>query len=136
MNEELLKKHYYYDLPEELIAQTPIDKRDESRLLVLNRESGNLEHRVFKNIIEYLRPNDCLVINNTRVIPARLLGKKEHTGGAIEVFLLNDLGNDELWNLNPTTKNINSKKSNNLPDWDLYFPRLQKQEYRALVHIL
>lgn len=95
MREELLKKHYYYDLPEELIAQTPIDKRDESRLLVLNKENGKIEHKVFKNIIEYLKPNDCLVINNTRVIPARLLGKKEHTGGAIEIFLLNDLGNNQ-----------------------------------------
>jgi len=96
MNEELLKKHYFYDLPEELIAQTPIDKRDESRLLVLNKENGELQHKVFKNIIDYLKPNDCLVINNTRVIPARLLGKKEHTGGAIEIFLLNDLG-DNQW---------------------------------------
>jgi len=96
MNEELLKKHYYYDLPEELIAQTPLDKRDESKLLILNKENGELEHKVFKNIIEYLNPNDCLVINNTRVIPARLLGRKEHTGGAIEIFLLNDLG-DKKW---------------------------------------
>ena len=63
--EELVnKKTYYYDLPEELIAQDPLEKRDESRLLVLDRNNGELEHKVFKNIIDYLRPNDCLVINN------------------------------------------------------------------------
>ena len=87
---------YFYELPEELIAQDPLSKRDESRLLVLNRKTGEVQHKFFKNIVEFLKPNDCLVINNTRVIPARLLGKKEKTEGKIEIFLLNNLGND-MW---------------------------------------
>ena len=85
---------YFYDLPKELIAQDPLDKRDNSRLLVLGRESGEIQHKTFNNIIDFLRPNDCLVINNTRVIPARLLGKKEKTEGKIELFLLKNLGED------------------------------------------
>ena len=88
--------NYFYELPEELIAQDPIDKRDESRLLVLNRKNGEVQHKIFRNVIDFLQPNDCLVINNTRVIPARLLGKKEKTEGKIEIFLLKNLGND-LW---------------------------------------
>lgn len=93
--EALLKKStYYYDLPEELIAQDPLEKRDESRLLVLNRENGDIEHKTFRSVIDYLNPGDCLVINNTRVIPARLIGKKADTEGKIELFLLKDLGND------------------------------------------
>ena len=70
-------KDFYYDLPEELIAQTPIEKRDESRLMVLNRREQTIEHKTFKDIIEYLKPGDVLVRNNTKVIPARLYGKKE-----------------------------------------------------------
>ncbi len=90
-----MKTHdFYYDLPEELIAQTPLNKRDESRLLVLNRESGDWEHKHFFDIVEYLRPNDCLVVNNSRVLPARLLGKRLPGGGAVEVLLLRDKGND------------------------------------------
>ena len=89
-------RDYFYELPEELIAQDPLSKRDESRLLVLNRKNGEVQHKSFKNIVEFLKPNDCLVINNTRVIPARLLGKKEKTEGKIEIFLLKNLGND-LW---------------------------------------
>ena len=87
---------FYYDLPEELIAQHPSAKRDESRLLVLDRETGKIEHRVFKNIIEYLSPNDCLVINETRVIPARLYGRREEKKEVIEMLLLKDLG-DKKW---------------------------------------
>ena len=87
---------FYYDLPEELIAQHPSAKRDESRLLVLDRETGKIEHRVFKNIIEYLSPNDCLVINETRVIPARLYGRREEKEEVIEMLLLKDLG-DKKW---------------------------------------
>ena len=95
--EELVnKKTYYYDLPEELIAQDPLAKRDESRLLVLDKNTGEIQHKIFKNILEFLKPNDCLVINNTRVIPARLIGKKLGTGGKIEIFLLKDLG-DNNW---------------------------------------
>lgn len=87
---------YFYELPEELIAQDLLEKRDESRLMVLNRDTGEVQHKSFRDIIDFLKPNDCLVINNTRVIPARLLGKKEKTGGKIEIFLLKNLGND-LW---------------------------------------
>ncbi len=88
-----MKTHdFYYDLPEELIAQTPLEKRDTSRLMVLDRESGEVKHKHFYDIIEYLRPGDCLVMNDSRVLPARLLGHRP-TGGAVEVLLLRDLGN-------------------------------------------
>ena len=94
---------FYYDLPEELIAQIPIEKRDESRLLVLNKETGEIEHKVFKNIIEYLNPGDCLVLNETRVIPARIYGKREGVvtpegveASTIEMLLLKDFG-DNSW---------------------------------------
>lgn len=87
---------FYYDLPEELIAQHPSEKRDESRLLVLDRNTGRIEHRIFKNIIEYLNPNDCLVINETRVIPARIYGTKKDTDSKVEFLLLKDMGNN-LW---------------------------------------
>ncbi|MBQ9314452.1 MAG: tRNA preQ1(34) S-adenosylmethionine ribosyltransferase-isomerase QueA [Clostridia bacterium] len=87
---------FYYDLPEELIAQHPAEKRDESRLLVLDRKTGKIEHRVFKNIIEYLTPKDCLVINETRVIPARIYGTKKNTDSKVEFLLLKDMGNN-LW---------------------------------------
>ena len=79
---------FYFDLPEELIAQTPLEDRSNSRLMVLDKESGEIQHRVFKDIIEYLNPGDCLVLNNTRVIPARLIGEKVDTGGKIEFLLL------------------------------------------------
>lgn len=85
-------KDFWYDLPEELIAQTPLEKRDTSRLLVMNRETGALEHRHFYDIIDYLNPGDCLVMNDSRVLPARLLGHRP-TGGAVEILLLRDLGN-------------------------------------------
>ena len=84
----LRKSDYFYDLPEELIAQTPLARRDGSRLMVLNRKSGAIAHRHFFDITEYLRPGDCLVVNNTRVLPARLYGMKTGTGGACEVLLL------------------------------------------------
>lgn len=86
---------FYYDLPEELIAQTPIEKRDESRLMVLNRENQTIEHKRFKDIINYLKPGDVLVRNNTKVIPARLYGKKE-TGANVEFLLLNNVKGD-IW---------------------------------------
>ena len=88
-------KEFYYDLPEELIAQVPISKRDESRLLVLNREKQTIEHKVFKDILDYLKPGDCLVRNNTKVIPARIYGKKE-TGANVEFLLLNNIEGD-VW---------------------------------------
>ena len=86
---------FNYDLPEELIAQTPIAKRDESRLMVLNRDKQTIEHRIFKDIIEYLKPGDVLVRNNTKVIPARIYGKKE-TGANVEFLLLNNIEGD-IW---------------------------------------
>ena len=84
-----------YYLPKELIAQTPIDKRDESRLMILDKNTGKIEHKVFKDIINYLEPGDCLVRNNTKVIPARLYGKKE-TGANVEFVLLKNLEGD-VW---------------------------------------
>ena len=81
---------FNYELPEELIAQTPIEKRDESRLMILDKNTGKIEHKIFKDIIDYLEPGDCLVRNNTRVIPARLYGKKE-TGANVEFILLKNL---------------------------------------------
>lgn len=92
-----MKTHdFYYDLPEELIAQTPLKKRDESRLLVVNRATGARQHRRFYDILEHLKPGDCLVMNNSRVLPARLLGRRVPTGGAVEVLLLRDNG-DNVW---------------------------------------
>lgn len=91
-----MKTHdFWYDLPEELIAQTPLQQRDSSRLLVLNRETGEVCHRHFYDIIDYLDPGDCLVMNDSRVLPARLMGHRP-TGGAVEVLLLRDLG-DRKW---------------------------------------
>ena len=86
---------FNYNLPEELIAQVPIKKRDESRLMVLNRQKQTIEHKVFKDIINYLEPGDCLVRNNTKVIPARIYGKKE-TGANVEFLLLNNIEGD-IW---------------------------------------
>lgn len=86
---------FYYELPARLIAQTPISKRDESRLMILDRQTKTIEHKHFKDIVDYLNKGDCLVINNTKVIPARLYGKKD-TGANVEFLLLNDLGND-IW---------------------------------------
>lgn len=79
---------YYFDLPEELIAQDPMEKRDECRLLIIDKKTGETEHHKFNEIINYLEPGDCLVLNNTKVIPARLLGEKEGTGAAVEILLL------------------------------------------------
>lgn len=87
---------FYFDLPEELIAQNPLEDRSSSRLLVLNKETGNIAHKVFKNIREYLKPGDCLVLNNTKVIPARLIGEKEGTGAKIELLLLKRMEGD-VW---------------------------------------
>ena len=88
-----MKTHdFWYDLPEELIAQTPLEKRDTSRLCVLDRQTGKVTHKHFYDIIDYLLPGDCLVMNDSRVLPARLMGHRP-TGGAIEVLLLRDLGN-------------------------------------------
>ena len=95
MTDAMQTKDYWYDLPEELIAQTPLERRDSSRLMVLDRETGDVSHRHFYDVVEYLRPGDCLVMNDSRVLPARLLGHRP-SGGAVEVLLLRDLG-DNRW---------------------------------------
>lgn len=87
---------FYFDLPQELIAQDPLEDRSSSRLLVLDRETGKTEHHIFKNVIDYLNPGDCLVVNNTKVIPARLFGSKEGTEAKIEILLLKRKEND-VW---------------------------------------
>jgi S-adenosylmethionine:tRNA ribosyltransferase-isomerase len=96
INVELLKKDFYFDLPPELIAQDPLEDRSSSRLLVLDKETGAIEHKHFRDIVDYLNPGDCLVLNNTKVIPARLMGTKVETGAAIEVLLLKRREND-VW---------------------------------------
>lgn len=93
---ELLKKDFYFDLPPELIAQDPLEDRSSSRLLVLEKETGVIAHKVFTDILDYLQEGDCLVLNNTKVIPARLMGTKAETGAAIEVLLLRRWEND-IW---------------------------------------
>ena len=82
---------FYYDLPEELIAQDPLSDRSSSRLMVLDKETGEIEHKIFRDIVDYLKPGDCLVVNDTKVIPARLIGTKADTGATIEVLLLKRL---------------------------------------------
>lgn len=89
-------KDFYFDLPQELIAQDPLEDRSSSRLLVLDKETGEIEHRHFRDIVSYLKPGDCLVINDTKVIPARLFGVKEDTRAKIEVLLLKRREND-IW---------------------------------------
>ena len=89
-------KDFYYDLPEELIAQDPLEKRSNSRLMILDKKSGDVTHRHFYDIKDYLKPGDCLVINNTKVIPARLYGVREETGGKVEILLLKRKS-DDVW---------------------------------------
>lgn len=89
-------KDFNYDLPEKLIAQDPLEDRSSSRLMVLHKDTGRIEHKIFRDIIDYLNPGDCLVINDTKVIPARLMGIKEDTGAAIEVLLLKRNA-DDVW---------------------------------------
>lgn len=90
------KSDFYFDLPEELIAQTPSEQRDHSRLLVIGKTSGKLEHKHFYDIVDYLKAGDCLVLNNSRVLPARLYGIKNETGAKVEFLLLNNKG-DDVW---------------------------------------
>ena len=94
--EQLLKSDFYFDLPEELIAQDPLEDRSSSRLLVLDKKTGEVEHHIFRDILDYLEEGDCLVVNNTKVIPARLMGAREGTGATIEVLLLKRKEND-VW---------------------------------------
>lgn len=88
------KSDFYYDLPKELIAQTPIEPRDHSKMMVLSRKDKSIEHKHFYDFIDFLEPGDCLVLNNTRVLPARIYGVKKDTGAVVEFLLLNNLGND------------------------------------------
>jgi S-adenosylmethionine:tRNA ribosyltransferase-isomerase len=98
--ERMKLSRYKYNLPENLIAKHPSENRDESRLMVLYRDSGKIEHRIFKDIIEYFEEDDVMVLNNTRVFPARLVGNKEKTGAEIEVFLLRELNREQrLWDV-------------------------------------
>ena len=88
-------EEFDYDLPESLIAQTPLKDRDQSRLLVLGRNSGNIEHKHFKDVINYLETGDTLVLNDTRVMPARLFGLKEETGAKVEMLMLTRIENND-----------------------------------------
>lgn len=93
---ELKTSDFYFDLPPELIAQDPLDDRSASRLLMVDKQTGQIKHEIFRNIVNYLNPGDCLVLNNTKVLPARLLGIKEETGAAVEVLLLKRK-EDNIW---------------------------------------
>ena len=97
-NKEMMVTDFDYELPEELIAQTPLSDRPASRLLVLDKETGEVQHKHFRDILDFIRPGDCLVLNDTRVIPARLYGQREDTGAAVE-FLLLEQKNDDIWNV-------------------------------------
>ena len=83
------RSDFYYDLPQELIAQTPVEPRDSSKLLAMNKKNGEISHRVFRDVLEYFRPGDCLILNNTKVLPARMYGKRTDTGSVVEFLLLN-----------------------------------------------
>ena len=92
--------HFAFDLPENLVAQYPSENRDESRMMVIHRETGKIEHKVFKDVINYFDDGDVMIFNNTKVFPARLYGRKEKTGAKIEVFLLRELNNEQrLWDV-------------------------------------
>ncbi len=92
--------NFNFELPQELIAQRPADERDESRLMVVHKDTGKIEHKIFKDLIDYFNEEDCLIFNNTKVFPARMYGRKEKTGAKIEVFLLRELNKDaRLWDV-------------------------------------
>src|SRR6266700_5086396 len=97
MCNQMRTSDFDFDLPPELIAQTPTPRRDESRLLVLHRDSGKIEHRRFRDLLDYLRGGDVLALNNSRVIPARLRGVNVHTGGQFEVLLLEENARNDWW---------------------------------------
>lgn len=88
------RSDFYYDLPKDLIAQTPVEPRDSSRMLAVNKVTGELSHKVFRDITEYFRPGDCLILNNTRVLPARMYGERVDTGSVVEFLLLNQISYD------------------------------------------
>ena len=92
--------HFNFDLPSELLADRPAENRDESRLMVLNRETQTIEHKLFRDVVDYFDEGDVMILNNTKVFPARLYGNKEKTGARIEVFLLRELNEDQrLWDV-------------------------------------
>ena len=99
-------KDFDYDLPEELIAQDPLEDRSSSRLMVLDKKTGDIEHKIFRDVVDYLQPGDCLVLNNTKVIPARLFGVKEGTEAKIEILLLKRKENDIWGNTGKTGKEM------------------------------
>ena len=90
------KSDFFYDLPQELIAQHPAEPRDSSRLMVLNKKTGAVKHDIFHNIAQYIEPGDCLILNDTKVLPARLYGTRVDTGSVVEFLLLNNKG-DDIW---------------------------------------
>ena len=91
----MLKKDFWYDLPKELIAQEPASPRDAARLMVLHRDSEEIEHRVFRDLLDYLMPGDLLVVNNSKVLPARIVGVKQPTGAVCELLLLRQVKGDQ-----------------------------------------
>ncbi|WP_299227697.1 tRNA preQ1(34) S-adenosylmethionine ribosyltransferase-isomerase QueA [Sulfurihydrogenibium sp.] len=123
-----------YHLPKELIAKYPVEPRDSCRLMVLNRKDKTIEHRVFRDVIDYLEPRDILVLNNTKVIPARLIGKKEKTNANIEVFLLRPI-EDNIWEA--LIKNVRRLKKNQkiIISDDFYVEFLSKDDEKAIVKI-
>ena len=123
-----------YHLPKELIAKYPAQPRDSCRLMVLNRKDKTIEHRIFRDVIDYLKPGDTLVLNNTKVIPARLIGKKEKTNANIEVFLLRPI-EDNIWEA--LIKNVRRLKKNQkiIISDDFYVEFLSKDDEKAIVKI-
>lgn len=93
----MLKSDFYFDLPEEQIAQTPLSDRSASKLMVLNKNTGEVEHKIFKNIVDMINPGDCLVLNETKVMPARLIGARKDTGTRVEILLLKRLNEENCW---------------------------------------
>lgn len=121
-------EEYDYDLPANLIAQTPLKNRSDSKLLVMNKDTGELEENVFKNIIDYLNPNDILVLNDTKVIPARIIGEKEDTKAVIELLLLKNINND-IWEcLSRPQKRLHIGNIINFGDGSLKAEILEKKE--------
>ena len=130
----MLLSEYDYELPEELIAQTPLEKRDSSRLLIMDKSTGDLVHEHFNNIIDYLTFGDVLVLNDTKVIPARLIGVKEETGAVIEILLLKDLGNNKWECLSKPAKRLKIDTIVSFGNGELKAKVIEKYD-EGLVHI-
>ena len=125
---------FYYDLPEELIAQDPLEKRSDSRMMVVHRDSGDIEHRHFSDLLDYLKAGDCLVINDTKVIPARLLGSKKDTGAAIEVLLLKDASDREEAAIQFEDEANRNIKGENTRVWECLVKPGKKMKPGAIVY--